>query len=77
MGMATTMKRCSLCSCTLPKDSAKWRRLHGTSYNFALQMFLEVSSKTGLESVVPWEEKVADGPFLCIAYHSQLQKSLN
>lgn len=69
-----TMKRCSLCNCSLPEDSTKRRRLHGTSSSFALQAFLEVSLRAGLGSVVPREDKGADGPFLCLACHSQLEK---
>ena len=68
------MKLCSLCHCDLPKDSTKRRRLHGTSSSFALQAFVELSSKAGLEGVVPKGDKGADGPFLCLACHSQLEK---
>lgn len=68
------MKRCSVCSCTLPADATKRRRLHGISSSFALQAFIEISSQTGLESVVPREDKGFEGPFLCLQCHSQLEK---
>ena len=68
------MKRCSLCYCELPKDSTKRRRLHGTSSSFSLQAFVEVSLEAGLGSAVPMRDKGADGPFLCLPCHSQLEK---
>ena len=68
------MKRCSLCSCNLPADSTKRRRLHGTSSSFALQAFVEISSQAYLETVVPRGDKGVDGPFLCLQCHSQLEK---
>ena len=68
------MKRCSLCYCELPKDSTKRRRLHGTSSSFSLQALVEVSSEAGLGSAVPTKDRGADGPFLCLPCHSQLEK---
>ena len=68
------MKRCSLCYCELPKDSTKWRRLHGSSSSFLLQVFVEGSSEAGLGSAVPMREKGADGPFLCLLWLEKVSK---
>ena len=67
-------KCCSLCSCTLPEESSKRRRLHSTSSSFALQAFIEASSQCGLERVVPRGDQGVNGPFLCLACCSQLEK---
>ena len=68
------MKRCSLCSCTLPADSSKRRRVHSTSSSLALQAFVDVSSQCGLQGVVPRRDEGANGPFFCLSCCSQLEK---
>ena len=70
----SAMKQCSLCNCTLPPDTTKRRRLHGTSSSFALQTFVEISSQAHLGSLVPCGDKGVDGPFLCLPCHGQLEK---
>ena len=71
---AMAMKLCSLCYCTLPEESSRRRRLHSTSSSLALQAFVDVSSQCGLQRVVPHVDKGVNGPFLCLACCSQLEK---
>ena len=70
----TAMKRYSLCSCKLPADSSKRRRVHSTSSSLALQAFVDVSSQCGLQGVVPRGDEGANGPFFCLTCCSQLEK---
>lgn len=68
------MKLCSLCSCALPEHSSRCRRVHSTSSSLALQAFVDVSYQSGLQGVVPHEDRGVNGLFYCLPCSSQLEK---
>ena len=71
------MKWCLLCSCTLPVDSSKHRRVQSTSSSLVLQAFVDVSSQCGQQGVVPCADKGINGQFFCLACCFQFKVKVN